>query len=63
MDVDRQMCLLRFPILRAGPAGKTGRDCVTIYCNEHEHLDEWIYRGNLDRFPTLQSSVAVLYFV
>lgn len=54
------MCLLRFPISRAGPAGKTGRDCVVINCTEHEHLDEWIYRGNSDRFPNLQSTVAVI---
>lgn len=62
LDVDRQMCFLRFPNLKAGPAGKTGRDCVVINCTEHEHLDEWIYRGNSDRFPNLQSSVAVFFF-
>ncbi|KAI1730947.1 pre-SET motif domain-containing protein [Ditylenchus destructor] len=56
LDVDRQMCLLRFPNQKVGPAGKIGRECVLINCKEHEHTDEWIYRGDCDRFPTLQSN-------
>jgi len=56
LDVDRQMCLLRFP----GPntkmsfSDKGGRDCVVMDCQQHTHIDEWVYRGDADRFPTLQ---------
>uniref|UniRef100_A0A915EN98 Histone-lysine N-methyltransferase eggless n=1 Tax=Ditylenchus dipsaci TaxID=166011 RepID=A0A915EN98_9BILA len=59
LDVDRQMCLLRFPNLKPGPAGKTGKECVLLNCREHEHIDEWIYRGNSDRFPTLRGSTTL----
>ncbi|KAL3115594.1 hypothetical protein niasHT_014271 [Heterodera trifolii] len=56
LDVDRQLSLLRFPGTNkvAWPLTKNaGRDCVNLSCREHSHVDEWVYRGNADRFPTL----------
>uniref|UniRef100_A0A183BVS5 Pre-SET domain-containing protein n=1 Tax=Globodera pallida TaxID=36090 RepID=A0A183BVS5_GLOPA len=56
LDVDRQLSLLRFPGANkmAWPMTKNvGRDCAKLNCQEHLHIDEWLYRGNPDRFPTL----------
>ncbi|KAF7624771.1 hypothetical protein Mgra_00009960 [Meloidogyne graminicola] len=63
LDVDRQLALLRFPGVNkaAWPsnqsiAAKNIKDCIIIGCKEHLHNDEWVYRGNPLRFPTLALS-------
>uniref|UniRef100_A0A915LM91 Pre-SET domain-containing protein n=1 Tax=Meloidogyne javanica TaxID=6303 RepID=A0A915LM91_MELJA len=63
LDVDRQLALLRFPGMNkaAWPSIQSNvvkniKDCVVINCKEHAHNDEWVYRGNPLRFPTLALS-------
>ena len=64
IDVDRAMCLLRFP--KHGEPGIlfflnlfkcSGDDCYAHPCLDeaHDHEDEWIYRGST-RFNTMVRS-------
>ncbi|KAH7726859.1 putative histone-lysine N-methyltransferase met-2 [Aphelenchoides avenae] len=55
LEVDRQLCLVRFP--RHGAVSQSGEVCLKKDCQDHDHDDEWLYRGDTQRFPLLKESV------
>ncbi|CAJ0958584.1 unnamed protein product, partial [Mesorhabditis belari] len=57
MDIDRHMCLLRFPPL--GKSVGSGATCVVRNCTSHYHLDERLYRGS-DRFHQVEQGLKQL---